>query len=631
MYFFATSSIIVAAFIVLFYCVGLAYKTVIRWLLNYSYEGNFFKDFFYGLIVFVYFFVLVKSRFSLNSITITFAPLFLYLVENKEATATSKPGFSPTGVLKNVKETLSSFLKARSKIYYTLNSLFVIILFLCFNFYFHFHNGQVNTGYGDQGWYHTVAKSLQTTSIETINIHIPSGYLQQGYIYHYWDLWTLCFFYDFLRVLNEIGLLQDFNEFEIYVLVFQPILTIGLFFGMNELAVKITAALSSKIDVTSYFWILPFFSAIALTHGFAEIGIVHHPKQFIIAGLFITIATQLFGKEEKYVKLLFLSPLLLFYFPLPGAVMISTVILFISLNNWHRKILKCRWFWQMILSQVILLGMFVYLYFIHGNTCYTNLNKIYESDSYKISTVFYRLFIYHAYHIAFSFGGVIFFVNAAFLIYLNFPLNYFDNTYSSTIKPVILLLAFAILNFVLGHIISSVFYTAPEEFQFYNNDFFIFSVMTLIDLIAVFVILLQKNNSSVKLLYSLITFILVVVLLKNIYFSNLRYYCAVGIKQDSYEDIKNLKASRCLNTTGTSNTPFVVADIVYSFFNNRSYYNFSFCNSLKQDSLKKTVSTKCPTITIYNKKASEVGASPKNKCFYFSVLGDTNTLTVSER
>src|ERR1035437_189284 len=246
LFLFLSSTIIIFLFIFFFSFVSFIYKQLIKLLFNFSITNSFFKDLIYGILISIYVYVLIKSKFSLNSITITIAPVLIYLFEKNR-----KP---------NILGLKTIGLKKHNRSLNTLISFAVVLFILILNFHFHFYANKVNTGYLDHAWYHSVAKNLQLTGIETLNIYINPENLKPGFIYHYWDLWTQAFFYDSLKILNSVGSLFDFNEFEINVLVFQPLLVIIIFFGFKELGLKIC----SKISTLQNSWIISVIAAIAL-------------------------------------------------------------------------------------------------------------------------------------------------------------------------------------------------------------------------------------------------------------------------------------------------------------------------------------------------------------------------------
>jgi hypothetical protein len=263
-----TSSLfIVFVLVSIYFAVGFLIKIAIKKITGNQVYFSVFKTILYGLLTIVYFYTIVKSAYPLNSVTITCVPILIYFYER------GKPCNSKFHQV-----------NYRNLFYIFLFAFFGFLIFYLAKYFFHF-SSQINTGYSDQAFYHVVSSNLKLTGIETINIQIDDSKLIPGIIYHYWDLWFLAFHYDLLSILNQLGLFESLNQFEINVLVFQPSLFLILFVGFIELSFNIS---SEKLNIVKYRnTIVIIASLLVLCHSFLEFGIIHHPKQFFIASVFV--------------------------------------------------------------------------------------------------------------------------------------------------------------------------------------------------------------------------------------------------------------------------------------------------------------------------------------------------------
>lgn len=547
-----TSSLfLIFSFVSIYFLIGILLKISIKKITGRQVYFSFFKTILYGLLTVVYFYAIVKSPYFLNSVSITGVPIFIFFYEQK------KIGY----------EKLNELKYGYSKNIFLL-AIFSFLIYFIAKYSFHFST-KVNTGYSDQAFYHTIASSLKLTGVETINIHTGLK-LVPGMIYHYWDLWFLAFHYDVLSLLNNFDLFNNLNQFEISSLVFQPSLFVILFFALIEISIKLSTKALNNTNFIIGIVILGAF--LASCHYFLEFGIAHHPKQFIISAIFFMFTLEILDNNSNQFNFFYFYPIILFYYPIPGAILIATCFIF-SLN-WKNMIdnFQNKRFYLHLSIIAVTLSVFCCYYFIYAQTCIPQL-YIQNKPSWNISSVMNRIFIYHGYHTLISPLGVFIILNLIIIC-----LIYVKRILTSLASPQIIIyfLLFPILNILVGHFVSAIFYTLPEEFQFYNNDYFSLSLLILFDISLLFHYFRSKNILALLFLG-----------LTGFYFLYLTFYNKTPFYNGitiSYSDYYNLKKKKFQNLKypekpDNLNSLHINSDILFSIYNSFPKHRINLCEN----------------------------------------------------
>ncbi len=544
------SIFLILVLLLTYFSIGIVFKITTRILIGKEIYFSVFKTVLYGLLILVFFYVLIKSTYLLNSVSVTCLPILIFFYER----SMSINGVIPKANNENwIKFSLLGFLG--------------FLIFYLAKYLFHF-SSQINTGYSDQAFYHTIASSLKFTGVETVNIHTGELQLIPGMIYHYWDLWFLAFHYDFLSILNQLGLFESFNQFEINILVFQPSLFLILFIGFIEV---------SLMTITRNFSILKFrisiiviISLLVLSHSFLEFGIIHHPKQFLIASIFVYFILEILQNKIRTIDFFYFYPILLFSYPLPGAVLIATCFLFSI--NWENIAANFseRKFYYDVISVLTTCCLFILYYFFYAQTC---IPQLYSQNKppWSLLTAVSRIFIYHGYHTMISPLGVFICLNLLILLFI-FKGRIFSNNISRDCFKYLLM--FSILNILVGHFLSAIMYNVPEEFQFYNNDYFSLALILLLDTIFLFYHLRKKLILPFSICFTSFFYFI-----NTSFYNKPNFYKGISMSYNNYFTLKSKKFNKDIPVQIDDNLDvlYSFSDIIPSFHNSYSRHKKNIC------------------------------------------------------
>jgi hypothetical protein len=546
----SSSLFLIFVLLLSYYLIGRFINYIINNAFRKKFDFSIFKAIFYGILTVVYFYALVKSSSLLNSVTITGIPILIILYERNKSIHLQS---SENSIGINVKSILLVFLS--------------FSLFYAAKYSFHF-SSEIHTGYSDQAFYHAIASSLRLTGVETINIHTGALKLVPGMIYHYWDLWFLAFHYDFLSIINNFGLFINLNQFEINTLVFQPSLFIVIYFGLLEISMNFSRRIIKKNDFK--IGIAIFIAFLASLHTFLEFGIIHHPKQFIIGSLFLFFLLELSENVSNQFRFIYFYPALLFYYPLPGSVLIATCFIFsINWKSITKNFISKKFYLQIIIIALTLFSFICYYFFL-AKSCMPKVYTINKS-SWDLISVISRILFYHGYHTLFSPLGIIIMLNSIiiYFIYKKKSMTILDSF--SIISPLII---FSYLNIIIGHLVSALLYTLPEDFQFYNNDYFFVSIFLIFDFILIY------NYFKDRLIYYFSFLVLCgFYFLINTFYNKPSFYFGVSIPYPNYNRIKNKKFMSVSNSAISDSLPslYSASDIIYSIYNTFPKHDVNLC------------------------------------------------------
>jgi hypothetical protein len=546
-----SSLVLILSLLIVYFSIGYTFRTIVKKITKKDISFTIFKTILYGLLIVVFFYVLIKSPYILNSISITFVPVLIFFYERSKLVKAESQAVNYKNLTK-----------------YFLFGFFAFFIFYLAKYLFHF-SSQINTGYSDQAFYHTIASSLKFTGIETINIHTGGLKLIPGMIYHYWDLWFLAFHYDLLIILNQFGLFESFNQFEINVLVFQPSLFLILFIGFIETSFKISVEFLKRVKYKASILILS--SLLVLCHSFLEFGIIHHPKQFFIAAIFILFVMEILDIKKISVNFFYFYPFLIFYYPLPGSILMATCLIFSS--NWEniRANFRSKKLYSHLAFIVFTFILFFYYYFIYAQTCIPQLYN-HSKPAWRILTAVNKIFIFHGYHNLISPLGVFVSINLIFILLIH-KKRILSGIISVTIINYVL--TFSILNILLGHLVSAIFYNVPEEFQLYNNDYFSLSLILLFDVLLVFYYLRGKVFFAFLIcIFSFLYFLVIT------FYDKPLFYKGVSIEYSDYIKLKSKRFDKHLRVQIEDNIDELISfsDITLSFYNSYPKHKKNICD-----------------------------------------------------
>jgi hypothetical protein len=546
---FFESNLLLIIIFVFIYFAGIIFKFLCNILFNIKSEYSLFKTLFYGVLLIIYFFVLFKSKSILNSVFLSGIPFCLFIYE-----------YYLHKNFNDVKKNQAFNSKT------ILISLITIAFILIAKFLFHFSD-QVNLGYGDYSFYHSIAKHLLDTGIETINIQKSPSELSPGFIYHYWDLWFFAFVYWVHDVFNYFGVFNGLNYFETLTLVAQPLLYIFIYFGLLEVA----KLLFSKFGVNKKFeYTLPLIVSIAMLIRFVEFSVLIHSKQFILGAFIIFFLLELKNFQNKFpfIYIIF-APAILFAYPIPGSVMIISFCVLITTYTGFFKSLKSFPFYGVLIFTISTLIAYYFYYFQYATTCLPNST----SEIISINNLIYSIFIYNGYHTIISINGLIIILNILLVVYLiKSKVEIIGNAIK---KKLIVIITFCIVNFIMGHLIASLLYMVPEKFQFYNNDYYSVAILLIIDTLIFYKVFAHKLNRIVIYLFMIICF-----LTCSYRYFNFRpnFYSAIQLQYNDYFKLKGFINEKDLSTRIELPCLYQIPDLLYSIFNRRVEYSFDLCN-----------------------------------------------------
>ncbi len=305
-----------------------------------------FENIFYGVIITVGLYALIKSQFIVNSITMTLIPIVVSLrLMNKKIEENNGNKYLPT---------------------------FLCLILFIFNFSLYFKSTYVNTGYGDHSFYHLITSNIYLFGKESVDCAHNELPFSCG-IYHYWDLWHQSMAY-------EIGLTFKLNSFEAYVLVHKIVLSLIIFIGAQKIIEQYNLH-NIKFIVIIIFIILGINN---------EFNILIHPKQFITFATTILIIYKF--QETKNIDIPLLVFILftnLFYSPLSGITLVATIAAYRTIKN--IKTIKST-----IILLIISVTLFILLYqFVYQNPI-QNIGEItWEINKFIRHFIFYN--IYHSF------------------------------------------------------------------------------------------------------------------------------------------------------------------------------------------------------------------------------------------
>lgn len=547
----SNSLILILALLIGYFSIGSLFREIVKKIIQKDVHFTIFKTVLYGVLIVVFFYALIKSPYLLNSVSITFVPVLLFYYEKSK--------------LLNIKCQAVNYRNLTK--WFLLGSLAFFIFYIA-KYLFHFSH-QINTGYSDQAFYHAIASSLKYTGIETINIHTGALNLIPGMIYHYWDLWFLAFHYDFLSTLNHFGLFESFNQFEINILVFQPSLFLILLIGFIETSFKISEKILIKIKFRAF--VVTSSALLVLCQSFLEFGIIHHPKQFLIASFFIILILEMLEHKTRFINVFYFYPILLFCYPLPGSVLIATSFLISIKRKKNISNFRENYFRYQLTSIIFTFILFIWYYFFYAQTC---IPKLYTQNklAWNVPVVLNRIFIYHGYHTIVSPLGLFVLLNSIIGI-LIYKKRILTNNISANIFNVILI--FSILNIFVGHFSSAMLYNLPEEFQFYNNDYFSLSILMLCDVYLLF----NYLKSKLMLILSISIFSIIYFMIKTFH-QKPSFYKGISLYYKEYNQIKGTKNKHKAKPQVQDDLPvlYSTSDIICSFFNSYPIHRKNLCS-----------------------------------------------------
>lgn len=545
------SLLCIAIFII--YSAGKVFELLCFWQNPKQNKFSFFKVLFYGIILVVYFYSGFKSELFFNSVTLTLAPLLMFVFEKKSSLEPS--------IFNDSLDNLSS-----KKLNFF--SILFFLIFWVFKYLFHF-SSVVNTGYGDQCWYHLLAMNLKNTGVESMNIHIDPINQKAGFVYHYWDIWLQAFSYETLDFFNSINIFNGVNYFEVYVVVCQPLLFFILLIGLAELAATLVKLNKYNIHI----FVLVAIVFLSLTHVINEFGIIFHSKQFIVAATFIFILINILNGNKNYFSFyLFLIPLL-FYYPLPGAVLIATIFIFQIFEYRDRLKDEFTKYLLLFLWGGISITVFVWYYFLYGVTCY----KAELVEKWEVKKAVWYVLVYNGYHTLFSLTGLITIIGFLLLINPSFINKKLKFVLSGQTRTIIMI---SILNIVVGKIISGILYNAPETFQFYNNTYFNVSILLIVIL---FFLLHMVNKWPVVYKSGLYLFFIYLGYINSVgtFLNENLFYNSIKIAKSDYMKIKEFKDSaENIYPVSNSSSLYSINDIITSFFNKSIRHQYNICSQV---------------------------------------------------
>jgi hypothetical protein len=550
---FLEANLLLIIVLVFVYLVGYSFNFLCHRLFNIKSEYSLFKKLFYGVLLIIYFFVLFKSKSILNSVFLSGIPFCLFIYEYY------------------LHKNFCDFKKNQAFNSKTIViSLITIAIILIAKFKFHFSD-QINLGYGDYSFYHSVAKHLLDTGIETINIQKGLSELSPGFIYHYWDLWFFAFVYWVHDCFNYFDVFNGLNYFEIYTLVAQPLLYVIIYFGLFELANLLfrNLGVNNKFEYT-----IPLIVSIAMLIRIVNFSVLVHSKQFIL-GVFIIyflLELKIFQNKFPFIYIIF-APAILFAYPIPGSVLIITFFVLITVCYGFFKSLKSFPFYGVLVFALFTLVIYYLYYFHYAITCLPNST----GEIISINDLIYSVFIYNGYHTVISINGILIIFNILLVVYLiKSKVEIIGNAIK---KNLIVIITFCIVNCITGHLIAALLYMVPEQFQFYNNDYYSVAILLIIDTLIFCKLFKKKLNEIVIYLFMILCF-----LICSYFYFNSRpiFDSALKLRYKDYFKLKGLIKEKELYTSIELPVLYQIPDILYSIFNRRVQYSFDLCNKEKK-------------------------------------------------
>jgi hypothetical protein len=137
----------------------------------------------------------------------------------------------------------------------------------------------------------------------------------------------------------------------------------------------------------------------------------------------------------------------------------------------------------------------------------------------------------------------------------------------------------------------------PEQFQFYNNDYYSVAILLIIDTLILYNFFEKKLNEIVIYLFMILCF-----LICSYCYFNFRpnFDSAIKLRYTDYFKLKRFTKEKDLSTKIELPSLYQIPDILYSTFNRRVEYSFDLCDKEKKVSINSVKNNK--SITIIHKR-----------------------------